>query len=129
MNREDPARPEFHRWTRRRFLAGAAAATSALAAVPGDVQGNQGTQRSGGSPGPDVLPAGAQERINARLRLMRVALGKEPADLVISDGNLLNTVTGELLPGWGVAIAGDRIAAVGNVERNVGAGTARISAK
>ena len=129
MTREYPARPQLHPWTRRRFLAGAAAATSALAAVSGDALGNQSTPTSGGTQGAEGLPAGAQERMRARLRLMRVALAQEPADLVIADGTLLDTITGELLPGWGVAIAGDRIAAVGNVERNVGAGTVRVSAK
>lgn len=59
---------------------------------------------------------------------MRVGLGQEPADLVVEGGTLLDTITGELLPGWGVAIAGDRIAAIGNVERQVGAATVRIDA-
>jgi adenine deaminase len=67
--------------------------------------------------------------MQARLRLMRVALGREPADLVITDGTLLDTITGELLPGWGVAIAGDRIAAVGDVTRRAGPKTATVSAK
>ena len=84
---------------------------------------------SGGTSAAQALPAGAQDRMRARLRLMRVALGQEPADLVIVDGTLLDTVTGELLPGWGVAIAGDRIAAVGNVDRYVGDRTTRVSAK
>jgi adenine deaminase len=122
------ARDESHGWTRRRFLAGAVG-TSALAAVPRDGKAAQGTPPSGGTPGAQAVPADAQNRIRARLRLMRVALGREPADLVIGDGTLLDTLTGELLPGWGVAIAGDRIAAVGDVERHVGAGTVRVSAK
>jgi adenine deaminase len=67
--------------------------------------------------------------MRARLRLMRVALAQEPADVVIGDGGLLNTLTGELLPGWGIAIAGDRIAAVGDVDRYVGNRTTRVSAK
>ena len=54
----------------------------------------------------DTIPADAQARIQARLRLMRVSLGREPADAVIVNGTLLNTLTSELLPGWGVAIAG-----------------------
>jgi adenine deaminase len=94
-----------------------------------DVSAAQATPPSGTAPASQGMPAGAQERMRARLRLMRVGLGQEPADLVITDGTLLDTITGELLPGWGVAIAGDRIAAVGDVERHVGAGTVRVSAK
>jgi adenine deaminase len=75
------------------------------------------------------MPAGVRERIRARLRLMRVGLGQEAADLVIEGGTLLDTITGELLPGWGVAIAGARIAAIGDVERHVGARTVRVSAR
>lgn len=119
---------ESHRWSRRRFLAGAVG-TTALAAVPLGGRGAQGTPPSGGTPGAQPLPADAQDRMRARLRLMQVALGREPADLVIDGGNLLDTITGELMPGWGVAIAGDKIAAVGDVERHVGAGTVRVSAK
>ena len=122
------ARDESHGWTRRRFLAGAVG-TTALAAVPLDGRLAQGAPPSGGAPGAQALPADSQERMRARLRLMQVALGRVPADVVIDGGTLLDTHTGELLPGWGVAIAGDRIAAVGDVERHVGAGTARVSAK
>lgn len=67
--------------------------------------------------------------MGARLRLMRVALAQEPADLVITDGTMLDTITGELLPGWGVAIAGERIAAVGDVARHIEPKTTRISAR
>ena len=117
-----------HGWTRRRFLAGAAA-TSALAAVPRDASAAQAGQRSGAAPVSQPVPAGAQQRISARLRLMRVALAQEPADMVIEGGTLLDTITGELLPGWGVAIAGNRIAAIGDVARHVGAATVRVNAK
>jgi adenine deaminase len=120
------ARDGSHGWTRRRFLAGAVG-TSAFAAVSHEAMAAQGTPPSAVPPG--ALPAAAQDRMRARFRLMRVARGQEPADLVISDGTLLDTLTGELLQGWGVAIAGDRIAAVGNVERHVGSGTDRVSAK
>jgi hypothetical protein len=118
----------FHRWSRRRFLAGAVA-TSAFAAVSRDAIAAQGKPPASETSPAQALPAAAQERMNARLRLMRVALAREPADLVIADGTLLDTVTGELLPGWGVAIAGNRIAAVGDVERHVGPKTTKISAK
>ena len=101
-------------WSRRRFLAGALG-TSAVAAMTRDVEAEP---RAGLTPAAQaqVLPAAAEERMRARLRLMRVALGQEPADVVIADGTMLDTITGELLPGWGVAIAGDRIAAVGDVD-------------
>ena len=119
---------QTHGWTRRRFLAGAVG-TSAFAAVSRDVSAVQAAPRSGGASGSQPVPADAEERIGARLRLMRVGLGQEPADLVIEGGTLLDTITGELLPGWGVAIAGDRIAAIGDVGRHVGAATARVSAR
>jgi adenine deaminase len=46
-------------------------------------------------------------------RLARVARGAEPADLVLSGGGVVNVFTEEILDGWGVAVAGDRIAYVG----------------
>jgi adenine deaminase len=60
-------------------------------------------------------------------RLIRVALGQEPADLVIEGGSLLNVHTREILPG-GVAIAGTQIAAVGDVTYCVGPSTKRLDA-
>lgn len=36
-----------------------------------------------------------------------------PADLVVRGGTLLNVYTGELLEGWGVAVQGERIVALG----------------
>ena len=116
------------RWTRRKFLAGAVS-TSALAAVSRDAIAAQDQPPANVTSGAQAVPAAVQERMNARLRLMRVALAQEPADLVIADGTLLDTVTGELLPGWGVAIAGNRIAAIGDVERHIGPKTTRVSAR
>lgn len=121
-------RNELPRWTRRRFLAGALG-TSALATVSRHAGAAQGVNPPGSSSDAQTMPRAAEERMRDRLRLMRVALAQEPADLVIADGTLLDTITGELLPGWGVAIVGDRIAAVGDVERHVGEGTSRVSAK
>jgi adenine deaminase len=60
--------------------------------------------------------------------LIRVALGQQPADLVIENGLLLNVATREILPG-GVAIAGKRIAAVGDVGYCLGPSTERIDAR
>jgi adenine deaminase len=59
--------------------------------------------------------------------LLRVALGKEPADLVITNGQLVNVYSGEIYPG-GVAVAGDRIAASGDVEYTIGESTQVIDA-
>ncbi len=47
------------------------------------------------------------------LRLQRVALGKEAADLILSGGTVLNVYTGELLPDYEILVSGDRIAYVG----------------
>ena len=47
------------------------------------------------------------------LRLQRVALGKEAADLILSGGTVLNVYTGELLPDYEVLVSGERIAYVG----------------
>lgn len=116
-------------WSRRRFLAGAVGAP-ALAAMPrpGVAPARQAAGAADGSTAAPDMPAAAQERMRERLRLMRVALGREPADMVIEGGTLLDTVTGELLPGWGVAISGDRIAAVGDVARHAGPATTRVNA-
>jgi len=46
-------------------------------------------------------------------RLGNVALGKEPAGLIVKNARLLNVYTGELLNGQQVVIAGDRIAYAG----------------
>ena len=115
-------------WSRRRFLAGVLG-TSAVAAVSGDAPLAQMASGAPATASPQAVPAAAQERIRGRLELMRVALGREPADVVITDGTMLDTITGELLPGWGIAIAGDRIAAVGDVARHAGPKTVRISAR
>lgn len=115
-------------WTRRRFLTIGTAGTSAL------VLGRDGAAHSAGAPrlaltsAEGTLPADAAARQAQRLRLMRVALGQDPADTVITNGTLLNTLTGELLPGWGVAVSGTRIAAVGDVRRQVGPQTRIIDA-
>jgi adenine deaminase len=59
--------------------------------------------------------------------LLRVAMGKEPADLAITNGQIVNVYSGEIYPG-GVAIAGTRIAAVGDIEYAVGEATEVIDA-
>lgn len=62
--------------------------------------------------------------------LVAVALGKRPADLVVCGGILANVYTGELLEGWGVTVAGTRIASIGpEAERHVGPATTVINAR
>lgn len=46
--------------------------------------------------------------------LVETALGLKPADIVITDGKLLDVYTGRILPHRAVAIAGERIAYVGH---------------
>ncbi len=45
--------------------------------------------------------------------LVEVAMGREPADLVIQNGRWVNVYSGEIIPGTDVAIKGCRIAYVG----------------
>ena len=62
--------------------------------------------------------------------LLAVALGRQPADLVVRGGILANVYTGELLEGWGVAVAGTRIASIGpEAERHIGPDTTVIDAQ
>ncbi|MCL4459650.1 MAG: amidohydrolase family protein [Chloroflexi bacterium] len=60
-------------------------------------------------------------------RLMGVALGKQKADLAVINGNLVNVNTGETYRG-GVAVCGDRIAAIGNIDYTIGEQTQVIDA-
>ena len=60
-------------------------------------------------------------------RLLAVALGQEKADLVIRGERLVNVNTGEIYPG-GVAVAGERIAAIGDVGYTIGEGTEVVEA-
>ncbi len=68
--------------------------------------------------------------LNDSAALIALALGETAADLVVRGGILANVYTGELLEGWGVAIAGTRIASVGpEVERCIGPATTVIDAQ
>lgn len=62
-----------------------------------------------------------------RRRLMRVALGQEPADLFIRGGTVVNVYSGELVPAH-VAVAGGRIAYVGSSEDALGPVTYEMDA-
>ena len=61
------------------------------------------------------------------MKLLAVAGGKGPADVVIENGKIVNVYTGEIYNG-GVAIVDDRIAAVGDVEYCKGAATQVVDA-
>lgn len=60
---------------------------------------------------------------NVTKLLVSTALGREKADLVLKNANLVDVYTGELLEGTDVAIKGDRIALVGKADHTIGAGT------
>ena len=62
-----------------------------------------------------------------RRRLTAVARGEAPADLYVRGGTLLNVYTGEIYPA-NVAIAGERIAYVGERDDMVGPRTATLDA-
>src|SRR5579862_3765362 len=66
-------------------------------------------------------------RADDRARMVDVALGRRPADLVVTGGRVLNAATGEVLT-RDVAVAGQWIAAVGAVERCIGPETVRVDA-
>ena len=57
-------------------------------------------------------------------KLLSVAKGETPADLVIRNGKVINVYSGEIYDG-GVAICGDTIAAVGASARAPGWWTRR----
>src|SRR3989449_2667510 len=61
------------------------------------------------------------------LKAIDVAMGRQPADLIIRGGRLVNVHTREIYPA-DVAVAGTRIAAVGNVDYAVGPDTVVIDA-
>ncbi len=63
-----------------------------------------------------------------RRDLIDVAMAKAPADVLIQGGRLVNVATAEIYPA-GVAIKGDRIAAVGDVDYTRGPETVVIDAE
>ena len=46
-------------------------------------------------------------------RLVSVAAGREPADLVLKNARLVNVQSREILQGWDVAVVGGKFAYVG----------------
>jgi adenine deaminase len=66
---------------------------------------------------------------DAMPRLVAVAAGREPADLVIRGGRVVNVQTREVLDGWEVAVADGRFAYVGpDASHCIGPGTEVIDA-
>ena len=63
-----------------------------------------------------------------REALVDVAMGYEPADAVITNGQIVNVHTG-LIQCDGIAIKGSRIAALGNIEYTIGPDTKVIDAE
>ena len=61
-------------------------------------------------------------------KLLAVAGGQMPADIVVKNGKIVNVYTKEIYDG-GVAICGDTIAAVGDVDYTIGEGTKVIDAQ
>ena len=61
-------------------------------------------------------------------RLVEVAAGRAPADLVIRDGRWVNVYSGEIIPHTDLAIVAGRFALVGNAGHTIGAGTEIIDA-
>jgi adenine deaminase len=61
-------------------------------------------------------------------RLVDVAAGRAPADLVIRDGRWVNVYSGEIIPHVDVAIAAGRFALIGNAGHAIGPDTAVIDA-
>lgn len=61
-------------------------------------------------------------------QLVAVAMGRRPADLVISGGRLVNVSTGEIQEGVDVAIVAGRIALVGDARHTIGEQTRMIDA-
>lgn len=65
-----------------------------------------------------------------RKGLVDVAMGREPADLVIKNGQWVNVQSGEILPNHAIAIKGERIAFVGeDASHTIGMTTKVVDAK
>ena len=62
-------------------------------------------------------------------KLAAVAMGREPADLVISGAKLVNVCTAEIQEGIDVAVCEGRIALVGDAKHCIGDDTVVIDAK
>ena len=61
--------------------------------------------------------------------LVDTAMGRAKADLVVRNATLINVNSSELMEHQDIAVKGDRIATIGNVERSVGPDTKVLDAK
>lgn len=84
---------------------------------------NSPNELFGGKSGTAAAQSPSAAEIRQRQHLVQVALGKHPADLVIRGGKLVNVYTGEMLDDVDIAIAGERIALVGDASPCIGPDT------
>ena len=75
------------------------------------------------------MRADGEAGLESRDVLIRVALGRQEADLCIVNGRLVNVYSGEILENQCVAISGGRIACVGPSTSCLGSGTQVIDAQ
>ena len=77
-----------------------------------------------------MMPMMNAEKIMERTqRLVDVAMGREPADLVIKDGKWVCVQSGEIIPNTDISIKGERIAFVGpDASHTIGENTTIINA-
>ena len=61
--------------------------------------------------------------------LVDTAMGRAKADLVVRNASLVNVNSGEILEHQDIAVKGDRIATIGNVEQTIGSDTELLDAK
>ncbi|MCD6301844.1 MAG: adenine deaminase, partial [Staphylothermus sp.] len=62
---------------------------------------------------PDIFKYNVEERIN----LINTIMGRKPADIVISNVNIVLTTTGEILEDASIVISGKRIAGMGKINK------------
>ena len=68
--------------------------------------------------------------IGYRKDLVDVAMGRKPADIVIQNGQWVNVQSGEILPGYSIAISGERMAFVGeDASHTIGKDTIVVDAE
>ena len=76
-----------------------------------------------------MLPNKNNHLADVSQHLVDVAMGRTPADLVITDAQLVNVHTAEIIPHTDVAIAKGRIALVGKADHAIGPDTKVIDAQ
>ena len=67
-----------------------------------------------------MINPGKPDFVGISVLLTDVATGRKKADLVVKGISLVNVNTGEVLPGTDIAVAGDRIALVGDASHTIG---------